>query len=352
MTGNHTVEDKKPELCLLFGATGLLGSSLLEQLLARGKRVRLFVRQRISDNRVEQFLGDICNEEDVREAVNGVDVVFQAVSIIDWNPRKPDLLYDVNVKGNHHVIKACIDFGVKKLIYTSSIDVVFGGQSLHYADETTPYPEKHLDYYSDSKTIAEKEVIAANGRPNGKEGLLTCSLRAAGIYGPGDRVRFPTIIEAARKGNPPRLGDGTAIFSHVYVENVAHAHILAAEKLEKGSPLEGQCYFITDHDATNFFDFVYDDICGKLGYEMSGRRIPYWLAKMVAAVSEWWVKVKRGDKAPLLTNYTVAATCRDFSFTHAKATRDFGYEPIVTREEAIRRTLDDLRARGLAKQEG
>jgi nucleoside-diphosphate-sugar epimerase len=301
MTGDTIAEDKKSELYLLFGAAGMLGSSLLEQLLSRGKRVRVFVEQPISDDRVEQIVGDIRNKEDVRKAVKGVDVVFQTVAVIDWNPRKQSVLYDVNVKGNHYVIEACVEFGVKKLIYTSSLDVVFDGHDLYYVDETTPYAKKHFDFYSETKTIAEKEVIAANGRPNGKEGLLTCSLRPAGIYGPGDSVRMPTVIEAIRKGKPLRLGDGKAVVSHVYVDNVAYAHILAAEKLEKGSPLEGQCYFITDHDATNFFDFVYDDICKKLGYEIPDRKIPY-------------------------------------------------YKPIVTREEAIRRTVDDLRARGLAKQ--
>ena len=342
MTGNT---NNRPELCLVFGATGMLGTALVEQLLARGKKVRVFVRKPVPYDRVEQAVGDITDEDDVRRAVEGVDVVFQTVAIIDWNPSKPHLLYDVNVKGNHNVVEACVAAGVKKLIYTSSIDVVFDGCDLHYADESLPYPDKHLDHYSLSKTMAEQEVIAANGRG----GLLTCSLRAAGIYGPGDRVRLPTVIEALRKGKPPRLGNGTSIFSHVYVENVAHAHILAAEKLEEGSPVAGQCYFITDHDATNFFDFVYDDICRALGYEVSERGIPYRLAKLVATVSEWWVKLRKGDKAPLLTHYTVAATCRDFSFTHAKATRYFGYEPIVSREEAIKRTIDDLRACGLAE---
>ena len=151
-------------------------------------------------------------------------------------------------------------------------------------------------------------------------------------------------------GNAFRLGSGTAILSHVYVENVAYAHILAAEKLEKGSPVEGQYYFIADHEATNFFEFVYDDICKKLGYEIPDRRIPYWVAKTVAIISEWWAKITKPDKPPLLTNYVVAATCKHCSFSHAKATRDFGYEPIVSREEAIHRTVEDLRARGYAKQ--
>jgi len=100
----------------------------------RGEKVRASEPEQPL-HRVEQFLGDIRNEEYVRRAVNGVDVVFQAVSIIDWNPRKPDLLYDVNVKGNHHVIKACIDFGVKKLIYTSSIDVVFESHCCKWTSE-------------------------------------------------------------------------------------------------------------------------------------------------------------------------------------------------------------------------
>ena len=337
--------NKQQGLYLVFGATGLLGHFIVEQLLERGERVRVFVRRPIADDRVQQVVGDITDEEDVRKAVEGVDVVFQTVAIIDWNPSRPELLYDVNVKGNHNVIEACIDAGVKKLIYTSSIDVVFDGHDLHYADESLPYPEKHLDHYSISKSIAEKEVIAANGRG----GLLTCALRAAGIYGPGDRVRLPTVIQALRKGKPPRLGRGTSIFSHVYVENVAYAHILAAEKLDKGSSVEGQCYFITDHDATNFFDFVYDGICRELGYEVSERRIPYWVGKIVAMVSERWGKIRKGSKAPLLTNYTVAATCRDFSFSHAKATRDFGYKPIVGREEAIRRTINHLKSCGLNK---
>jgi len=349
MADNGTVRDTKSELYLLFGATGMLGSALLEQLLSRGKRVRVFVEEPISDDRVEKIVGDIRDMETVRKAVKGADVVFQTVAIIDWTPKKSGKLYDVNVKGNHNVIEACAEFGVKKLIYTSSLDVVIDGHDLCYVDETKPYTTKPFDPYAESKMIAEKEVISANGRPNGKEGLLTCALRPVGIYGPKDSVRMPNVIEAIRRGKPLRLGNGTAILSHVYVENVAYAHILAAEKLEKGSPVEGQYYFIADHEATNFFEFVYDDICKKLGYEIPDRRIPYWVAKTVAMISERWAKITKPDKPPLLTNYVVAATCKHCSFSHAKATRDFGYEPIVSREEAIHRTVEDLRARGYAK---
>ncbi|MCP4613579.1 MAG: hypothetical protein GY845_33230 [Planctomycetes bacterium] len=61
-------------------------------------------------------------------------------------------------------------------------------------------------------------------------------------------------------------------------------------------------------------------------------------------------KATRSKKAPLLTNYVVAATCQHFCFTHAKAKRDFGYEPIVSKEKAIERTVEDLRDRGFSRQ--
>ncbi len=336
----------KSELYLVYGAAGMLGRCIVRQLLDRGKRVRTFDLHPIFDDRVEHIQGDICNPEDVCKAVAGVDTVFQTVAVIDWNPSEPDFLYDVNVRGNRNVIEACIEAGVKKIIYTSSMDVVFDGHPLYYADESVPYPRKYLDHYSHSKAVAEQEVIAANGN----NGLLTCSIRATGIYGPGDNVRFPTVIDALRKGNPPRLGDGSARVSNVYVENCAHAHILAAEKLEEGSALEGQCYFITDHEPANFYDFVYDDICKELGYQVSEKRIPHWVAKVIAQISEWRAKATRSKEAPLLTNYVVAATCHHFCFTHAKAKRDFGYEPIVSKEKAIERTVENLRDRGFSRQ--
>ncbi len=69
------------------------------------------------------------------------------------------------------------------------MDVVFDGHPLHYADESVPYPKKYLDHYSHSKAIAEQKVIATNGSGE----LLMCSIRATGIDGSGDNVRFPAL---------------------------------------------------------------------------------------------------------------------------------------------------------------
>lgn len=120
-------------------------------------------------------------------------------------------LYDINFTANQFIIEMCKKHNVQKLIYTSSIDVVFGGAPIKNGDESLPYPDKFLDYYSYSKMLAEKEVILAND----EDGLLTCSLRTAGIYGPGDRTRLPSIINTLREGKYLRIGDKSSEFNHV-----------------------------------------------------------------------------------------------------------------------------------------
>ena len=78
----------------------------------------------------------------------------------------------------------------------------------------------------------------------------------------------------ARRGNKIRLGSGKARFSHAYSENVAHAHILAAEHLFPGSRVAGRPYFIGDHyPADNFFDFM-EPYLEALGLPVPRRRHP------------------------------------------------------------------------------
>jgi nucleoside-diphosphate-sugar epimerase len=234
---------------------------------------------------------------------------------------------------------------VPRLIYTSSIDVVFDGSPIVSGDESLPYPIKYLDDYGHTKALAEQDVIRANGQ----QGLLTCALRTAGIYGPGDRYRVPSILREAQRGRMVRLGDGHAKFNHVYVDNAAHAHVLAAEVLTNRSALAGQCYFITDHPATNFYDF-FIPFLQALNYPAYTRTIPTSIAYALATTSETLARWGfSGDRPPLLTRYVVKSTCEDFSFTHAKATRDFGYQPIVSLEQSQAKTIEWLKQAGYVR---
>lgn len=344
MKNNLEIDSK---IYLVTGATGFLGSRIVKMLLDEGKKVRAFVRHDYPDDRVENFKGDLLDKESIRRAIEGVDVVFHTASFISWSPNENQKLYDINVKANKDIIEACKEFKVSKLIYTSSIDAIYGGKPIKNGDETLPYPIKFIDDYSHTKALAEQDIIVANT----DDGLLTCSLRTAGIYGPGDRTRLPSIIEILRKGKYMSIGDGTSVFNHVYVDNCAYAHILAERNLTPNSSVSGSCYFITDHEATYFYDF-FKPILKGLGYTIPSKKLSYPIAMTLAYVSEFISKLPWNKKgaAPILTRYTVASTAKDFSFSHKKATRDFGYQPIVSLEDAIGETINDLKERGYAKQ--
>ena len=139
----------------------------------------------------------------------------------------------VNVTGTRTLLDVCLAQGVSKFVYTSSGGVVYNGeQQVISVDERVDYPAKALDAYNESKVAAEKLVLAANC-----EKLATCSIRPCGIFGPGDRqtiIGFYQVIKA----NQTRfqIGYNKNLADFTYVANVAHAHLLAVDKLRTGYP--------------------------------------------------------------------------------------------------------------------
>lgn len=325
---------------LVIGANGLLGRALVTYLLEQGEQVRTFDLAAHEHPQVESVVGDLRDPLAVRRACEGIDAVLHVASVVYVGLGKPQFVYDVNVLGTQHVIDACVAAGVSRLVYTSSIDVVFDGSPIVNGDETLPYARRHLDYYGETKTMAECDVLNANGRGS----LRTCALRTAGIYGDGDKHRFPALIAQAKAGKLARIGDGSARFTHVYVENAAHAHYLAACALVDGGAVAGQAYFITDHAAQNFFDFTLAFMVA-LGFPAPTTRIPQWVGELAARALElrWRLMPTPQNADVVLTRYAIASICNDFWFNSEKAKRDFGYTPIVDEHTAFERTLAWLR---------
>lgn len=323
--------------CLVMGGAGMLGYEIVKQLIDTGVRVRVLDLARLEDPRCEVMVGDIRNRAAVENACRGMDAVIQTAASV-WNVRTPCGVYDeVNVEGNRLVISACLDLGVRRLVYASSMDVVVDGRTpIVDGDESLPYPARMpKDAYSRSKIIAEKMVRAADC-PR----LATCVIRPVGMYGPRDKYHLGNVIGMARKGLSIRLGDGSARFSHVYSENAARAHVLAAERLEPGAAIAGKCYFVCDHyPAENLFDFM-APFLRELGLPVPRSSIPYWLAYALGAAAELVAPHSN------LNRFSVIQTCVDHTFVDGAARRDLGYEPIVSREEAFRRSVEWLRQDG------
>ena len=233
MISPNGYEQRKTKNVLVTGGGGFLGGALVRRLVAAGDRVRSFSRGFYPDLEklgVEQYRGDISDFPTVSRACDGVETVFHvAAKAPPWG--KYNDYYQTNVAGTRNVIRACQDSGVKQLIYTSSPSVIFNGQDMAGVDESIPYPIKFATHYSETKAIAEQEVVKAS-----RKDLLTISLRPHEIWGPGDNHIAPRLIARAKRLK--QIGNGKNLIDTIYIDNAVDAHILAAEKLKENPRMD------------------------------------------------------------------------------------------------------------------
>jgi len=328
---------------LVVGGGGFLGRHIAEYLLKRGeKHVRIFdVRKTFDNDKISFVTGDITKLEDVINACEGITVVFHTAATTHIG-HNSDFIHKVNVGGTHNVIKACIQKGVKKLVYTSTSSVIFNGRPLHFADETTPYCAKHFDDYNLTKELAERAVLAVEP----SSGLLTCSIRPSGIFGPRDVQGWPGFIEVGKNGKSKlQIGDGSNMFDWTYIDNIVYAHILASDKLVKDSPVVQQAYFITNDEPIPFWDMA-DYVYTNMGYPRVKYRLPFLLMWYISVLLSFfvWLLSPIVIIHPTFTPIRVANAGVNRTFSVEKAKRDLGYKPIVSVKEGMKRTLEYFKA--------
>jgi 2-alkyl-3-oxoalkanoate reductase len=327
--------------CLVTGAGGFLGQCIVQQLVARGERVRALVRRTmpaLESLGVECAHGDIRELADVKRACREMDVVFHVAAVAGiWGSWKH--YYETNVLGTKNVISGCIHGGVTRLVFTSSPSVTFSGRDQCGVDESAPYPRRWLAPYPHTKAIAEQVVLEANGQHH----LLTCALRPHLIWGPGDQHLIPRLLDRARKGRLWQVGDGKNLIDAVYVENAAAAHLLAADALNFGKPARGKAYFITNGEPVNCWQWI-NEILEAAGVPPVKRRISLSVASAVGTVMEGaWTVLGRGDEPPM-TRFLAAQLGTSHYFDISAARRDLGYEPRVSMAEGMQRLKTWLRA--------
>ncbi|KAJ3114764.1 hypothetical protein HDU96_001707 [Phlyctochytrium bullatum] len=331
--------------CLVIGGCGFLGRVIVEQLLAAGETsVRVLdLRKTFDDPRVEFVQGDICSLDDMLAATKGITTVFHTAS--PPHGKGKAVYFKINVDGTKNVVDACRKNGVPNLVYTSSASVVYNGQDLVEGDETLPYCEKHMDAYNESKAIAEEFVLQSNGK-----GLKTVCIRPSGIFGPRDMQGVSVILETCLKGKSGvQVGFNRTLFDWTFVDNVAHAHVLAMRALDKNPDVPGQVYNITNDQPIFFWDFV-KLAWYRLGYASTLKFVlPLTLAFFLAFITEGFASLL----SPFYTMHVTFTTFRikvfgnNRYFNIAKAKRDLDYKPLYSLEEAIYMTVDHFKATNL-----
>ncbi len=338
---------------LVTGGGGFLGCYIVEQLLARGDRVRSFGRgayPELESLGVEVIRGDLRDCAAVEKACACMECVFHAAAMpgISMDAR----LYDgVNRIGTENVLAGCRAAGVTRLVYTSSPSVVFAGADQCGINESTPpdfhWLETNRAFYSLSKAQAEEAVLAGNGTV-----LATCALRPHLIWGPRDSHLIPRLIERARPGRLRRVGNGTNLVDTTYVENAAEAHLQAADALgDEATSVAGNAYFISQGEAVNCWQWI-DEILALVNLPPVHKSISAKSAARVGAACEAAWRLLGLQSEPPMTRFLAAQLSTSHWFDISAARRDFGYVPRISTAEGMRRLGAWLNEGGGRKGEG
>jgi len=330
------------------GAGGFLGRHIVDQLLARGDRVRVLSRSAAPDlvaQGVECHIGDLRDSAAVARACAGMDSVFHTAAVPGiWG--RWEMFHAINTVGTEHVIAGCCKENVRKLVYTSSPSVVYDGSPHVMADESLPYPETYLCAYPHTKAIAERAVLAAN-----KPGqIATVSLRPHLIWGPRDNHLIPRLIQRAKSRQLRQVGDGTNEISMAYVENVAAAHLQACDALSDTSRCAGRAYFVNESEPVRLWNWV-NRLLSIAGLPLVQKRISARAAYAIGYGLELAYRAFRIESEPRMTRFLAAQLSQSHSYRTTAAQQDFGYHPLFTVEEGLLRMESELRALANASPE-
>ncbi len=315
---------------LVTGGGGFIGRSIVRALLDRGERVRVLCRgdyPLLREWGVDLRRGDIRDLDVVTAAVESCDAVFHTAAHIDlWGPY--ETFFDVNTLGTRHVIDACRQHRVPRLVYTSTPSVVHSGEPVSGVDESAPYPSHFEAHYPATKALAEQEVLAANS-----DALSTVAIRPHLVWGPGDSSALPRLVARAKTGRLRMVGRPQPIDT-TYIDNAVEAHLLAHDRLRPGSPIAGKAYFITQGEPLEGPTFI-NDMLDAAGLPPVTRTIPAPLARSAAALAEAVWNTFKLESEPPVTRFLVSQLSTAHWFDISAARRDLGYDPKVSYREGM-----------------
>ena len=325
---------------LVTGAGGFLGRYIVEQLLARGYRVRGLARRRypeLEELGVDTWRGDIRNAELASAACAGCQVVFHVASVAGiWGPW--DHFYGINVVGTKNILEGALRHGVQRLVYTSSPSVTFDGTDQCNVNETAQYAQHWLCHYPRTKALAEQLILAAHG----KRSLATCALRPHLIWGPRDTHLIPRVIQRARQGSLRRIGDGRNLVDMTYVDNAASAHVQAAEALTLQSNVGGRAYFISQGEPVNCWEWINEILLAACVTPVR-KSVSASRAWKLGAMCELLYTTLGKTSEPPMTRFLAAQLSTSHYFDISAARRDFGFQPSVSKDHGMERLEDELR---------
>jgi dihydroflavonol-4-reductase len=302
---------------LVTGATGLVGFAVADRLKRDGKRVRALVRDALRARAmlgpdVELCEGDVTARDSLEVATRGVEVVFHSAGIPEQWQRDEGLFDRVNRGGTANVLDAARRAGVRRVVYTSTMDV-FAAPRGGTLVETNLDPEPKPTAYERSKQAAEREAEAV-----AKQGLEVVYVNPGAVYGPSPVVTALNVfIVKLLKGQVPVLPPGGMPVA--FVDGVAAAHVAAADRGRAG-----ERYLVADaHLSTR------ELAAAVLAAQGGGKKVPGVApAGVLKVVASTLAPLARTfGFTPLVAPGELSFLLWDVRVDSTKAQRELGFEP-------------------------
>jgi dihydroflavonol-4-reductase len=304
-------------MIIVTGATGHLGNVLVKRLVKDGHEVGILVHNKppqevFGDLPIKVFIGDVTDETTLIEPFKNADVVYHMAAKISISSGEFDELQRINVGGAKNVVKACLENGVKKLIYASSVHALVETPHGTAITEVVPNDFKNVfGDYAKSKVLAYKEIM--NGF---EQGLNVVAVFPSGIIGPFDYKpsQIGQIIKNFLADKSSSYFDGE--YDYVDVRDVVEGILLATAKGRAG-----QGYILNGNIST--VQEIYKILGGYTNIHPKLSKIPLWFAYFASYIAEAISKLKHEE--PLFTPYSVAVLQSNPLFSTSKTKEELGY---------------------------
>jgi nucleoside-diphosphate-sugar epimerase len=324
---------------LITGGTGFIGSTLARSCLAHGDEVRILGLantqaesenlQRLKEERFKIIEGSVVDENTVRKAVEGVDIVYHLAAAQHEAGKSDQHFHNVNVVGTRNMLQASCDVGAKRFVHGSTIGV-YDARSGTVRDDSPTVPD---NVYGRTKLEAERVVASF------REKLPTVTIRISETYGPGDS-RLLKLFRGIQKGKYFHIGRSDNLHHPVYVDDLVAALRLAAQREQACS----QTMVVPGFESLTTRQMVMK-IAKVLGVKPPVLNVPLWPLWTMATLTEWMLR-PIGIQPPLHRR-RMHFFSKSFEFSGDKARSLLGYQPRVSFEEGARRTADWYQRMGM-----
>ena len=273
--------------------------------------------------------GDILDRPGLDKALRGVEAVYHlAAKVSDWGPL--DGFIRLNLQGTYNVLRSAEQAGCRQFVHMSSL-AIHGWRDHVDADENEPKDVPANYPYGLTKRLAEDMALR-----EGRAGRISVTVIRPGFFpfGPRDRTSFFPLAEHLAKGQFAFVDGGRKLTCVSYVESLAQGMALTC--LNPAS--YGEIFILADDPKITWKD-VMTRICSGLGVAVPRISVPFAAIYPLVWVMDKASLLLGKKEPPTLTRYRLRINHNDFHFVSHKAKKILGYDPKISMEDGIERTV-------------